>query len=105
MKNFKGTAGKWNVKKDYFAPLDESQNANWICITNEKGETLADVKGNHYGIDNKECEANAALIEVAPKLLEACEEMLKYIDWKQPDANSDINLDLVRETLKRANNE
>ena len=63
---FKGTKGNWKKIHEH-----DYTSCSWVCIKNENGDTLAEVKGFHYGIKNIEMKRNAKLIAAAPDLLEA----------------------------------
>ena len=54
-------------------------------------------------ISEEEAEANAKLIAAAPELLEACQLMKMYIDYKcKEDANKDLNLENIQKLINKA---
>jgi len=60
---------KKNLKLNYkYFGLEES--VSWISIES-RGKIIAEVKGQHYGVNNNVCDANAKLFAAAPDLLGA----------------------------------
>ena len=55
----KYTEGEWKIDDTYTKDMEKCY---WYNITDSKKRVLAEVKGIHYDINNKECDANAKLI-------------------------------------------
>ena len=49
---------------------DLEANAFWFSIKDSNKNTIAEVKGHHYGIENKTAKANAKIIAAAPRTTE-----------------------------------
>ena len=67
-----------NLKLDYKL-FDLEGRVSWINIES-RGKLIAEVKGQHYGVNNNVCDANAKLFAAAPELLEALIEVKKAIE-------------------------
>lgn len=67
---FKGTKNEWTLSKAYFRDTKGPNNAKWIMVKDDKGNTIAEVKGIHHGIKDTACKANAQVIVKAPEMLE-----------------------------------
>jgi len=82
MSEFKGT--KTAFKKITTIGRTQDKNAYWKSIILEDGSTLCEVKGVHYGINNKEVKFNTDLIVDAFKVRQQinCElsELLENFD-------------------------
>lgn len=77
MKEFKGTPGPWTTNNQWFGPTNA---VSWISIENDNKNIIAEAKGKHCSIPNKECKYNAQLIASAPELLEALQLLVNTID-------------------------
>jgi hypothetical protein len=69
----KHTSGPWIIN-DHMAK-DKRVNCFWYKIQDDSGNTIAEVKGRHCGINNSTAEANAKLIVAGLKMLEALIEI------------------------------
>ena len=66
MKKLRFTQGEWKIDSRYA----DDPKIYWHDIK-VNGITIAEVKGKHYRVPNKNCDFNAKLIAAAPHLLEA----------------------------------
>lgn len=81
MIEFKGTPGPWNINNQWFGPTNA---VSWVSIENDNKNIIAEAKGKHCSIPNKECKYNARLIAVAPELLEVLQEMVYLFAGEMP---------------------
>lgn len=76
----KYTKGDWKLDFSNFSYGKKKGNfASWININDENNNTIVEVKGFHYNINDNECMANAKLIAAVPDLLEALIQAKKII--------------------------
>ena len=76
MKEFKGTQGKWKLSISKRGRKAHINANDWEMHTKVYVQTQ-DIEGNY--VDSEEGMANAQLIETAPELLEALQEMVELL--------------------------
>ena len=95
----KHTPEPWTI--DDTMAKDKTIHLLWYNIKDKYGHSIAEVKGQHYGIDNDVAEANVNLLVNSPQLLSAlkiCHKALKTYG-KHPIIDAQ-----VRKVLKSINN-
>ena len=94
----KHTPGPWII--DDCMAKDLEANTFWFSIKDSNKNTIAEVKGHHYGIENKTATANANIIVAAPELLEA---LLMLMDvYESKGQLLSFNVDIARQAIKKA---
>ena len=87
-----------NLKLDYKL-FDLEERVSWINIES-RGKLIAEVKGQHYGVNNNVCDANAKLFAAAPELLE---NLIICVDSIEENGMGDMSaVRRAKEVIKKA---
>jgi hypothetical protein len=94
MSEFKGTKGKWAIKKNI---------EGCFLISGENWEDFCEVVTVTDGTDfdgkfAEQAQANALLISKAPEMLEMLEKLKYRLDW----FNDDVSVSEIKQLIKEA---
>lgn len=60
------------------ANIINGSDASWVGVSDEKGRRIAEFKGKHHGILQKEMHANVKLFIAAPKMIDILITISEY---------------------------